>query len=103
MILRLFKGSFKRSLKLSRYLVLGSSLISCSGTSHRPALSPQKQSQKRSLKLEMMSLWVKVEYSRLMGDEVQAKALERDLEILENELLGLETAPEKDVSLTSSN
>lgn len=51
----------------------------------------------------MMSLWVKVEYSRLMGDEVQAKALERDLEILENELLGLETAPESDVSLTSSN
>lgn len=90
-----------RALKLSRYLVLGSSLMSCSGASHKLPPSAQRQSQKRALKLEMMSLWVKAEYSRLMGDEIKARSIEKNLEVLESELIDLEYPVEEDVSLTS--
>lgn len=81
---------FKRSLKLSRYLILGSSLVSCSGASQKTMPLPFKPTQKNALKFEMMRLWVKAEYTRLIGDELSAKAIERDLSILEGELLNLE-------------
>ncbi|MCR9203809.1 MAG: hypothetical protein NXH75_04470, partial [Halobacteriovoraceae bacterium] len=67
------------------------------------APSSQRNSQKRSLKLEMMSLWVKAEYSRLMGDEIKARSIERSLEELESELIDLQYPAEEDLSLTSRN
>ena len=92
----------KKTIKLSSYLLLGSSLVSCSGASVKKSKSTaQKFVQKKAVELEIASLWLKVEYSRLVGDETQAVAHERDLEILESELDVLIQETNSDTSLTS--
>lgn len=75
------KNIFKRSQKAGQLLILGS-LFSCSASAvKRPNL---QQIQSRSLmKMEIMALWAKAEYRRLLGDEIGAQNLERDLKKLE--------------------
>ncbi len=79
---------FKRSKKAGQVLILGG-LFSCGiGAVKRPNL--QQAQTKSLLKMEMMALWAKAEYRRLLGDELGAQNLERDLKKLENQMSGLE-------------
>lgn len=48
--------------------------------------------------MEMMRLWAKAEYRRILGDELGAQALERDLEVLEQELHDSEANPQEALS-----
>lgn len=75
---------FKKSQKAGHLVLLGS-LFSCSsGPAKRMTL---QQAQNRGfLKMEMMRLWAKAEYRRMLGDEIGAQAVERDLELIEKEI-----------------
>lgn len=90
----------QKSLELSRLIVLGSSLISCSSNSlKRVVPNFSKATERRTMKIELMRLWAEMEYFRLMGDEVKATLLERDYALLEREITKLELESEN--SLTS--
>jgi hypothetical protein len=83
-----FKNLFKRSKKAGQVLVLGG-LFSCSiGTVKKPNL--QQAQTKSLLKMELMTLWAKAEYRRLLGDELGAQVIERDLKKLESKINGIE-------------
>lgn len=72
---------FSRTRKAGQLLVLGG-LFSCGvGAVKRPNL--QQSHTKGLLKMEIMALWAKAEYRRLLGDELGAQNLERDLKKLE--------------------
>lgn len=89
----------QKSLQMGRLLVLGGTLVSCSSNQVRrmpPNFS--KSSEKRTMKIELMRLWAQMEYSRLMGDEVQASLLERDYEILEREITKMELKSESSLT-----
>lgn len=80
---------FNRSKKAGHLLILGS-LFSCgSGAIKRPNL--QQAQTKGLLKMEIMALWAKAEYRRLLGDELGAQNLERDLKELELQMSGLDS------------
>ena len=89
----------QKSLELSRLLVLGSSLISCSSNSLKRAVPNfSKVTERRTMRLELMRLWAEMEYFRLMGDEVKATSLERDYAVLESEITKLELELENSLS-----
>lgn len=101
MIAKLTKRLFLKSQKAGHLVVfssmLGGSLYSCAnGPLKRPSL--QQAQQKSLLKMEMMRLWAKAEYRRILGDELGAQALERDLEVLEQELHDSEANPQEALS-----
>ena len=48
--------------------------------------------------MELMRLWAKAEYKRILGDELGAQAVERDLELIEKELDGSFEQPEEALS-----
>jgi hypothetical protein len=87
---------FKKGQKAGHLVILGS-LFSCAGGQlKRPTF---QQAQNRSLlKMELMRLWAKAEYKRILGDELGAQAVERDLELIEKELDGSFEQPEEALS-----
>jgi hypothetical protein len=82
--MRAIKKLFKRGQKASHLFLLGSVMSCSSAHVKRPNL--QSIQEKSVLRMEIMRLWAKVEYRRLLGDEISAQAYERDLLILEDEL-----------------
>lgn len=96
MLLRLYKRLYKKGQKASHLVLLGS-LFSCAGGPvKRPTF--QQAQNKSLLKMEMMRLWAKAEYRRILGDELGALAVERDLELIEKELDIVESQQEEALS-----
>lgn len=82
--MRAIKSLFKRGQKAGHLFLLGS-MMSCS-TGHIKRSSLSSIQEKSVLRMEIMRLWAKAEYRRFLGDELSARALERDLSALEEEL-----------------
>ncbi|GEM_PF-6889640 len=82
--MRAIKKLFKRGQKAGHLFLLGSVMSCSSAYVKRPNL--QSIHEKSILRMEIMRLWAKVEYRRLLGDEISALVYERDLLALEDEL-----------------